>query len=80
MPSNNNDPTQSSTRRGATGTSVWTQSAVRGHGEGNEPFTGLDPNLPVVTLDGNKLQVTELINAVTLQATQLVNKYNGDIK
>jgi len=60
--------------------SAQSQSAARGHGEDNEPFQGLDPNLPVVTLDGNKLQVTELFDAIALQATQLDSKYNGDIK
>mmetsp|Transcript_5283 Transcript_5283/g.7828 ORF Transcript_5283/g.7828 Transcript_5283/m.7828 type:complete len:228 (+) Transcript_5283:2-685(+) len=67
-------------RRGARGTSARSQSAVHGHGEENEPFLGLDPNLPVVTLDGNKLQVTELFNAIILQATQIDSKYNRDIE
>ena len=77
---NNNNPTQSSTRRGARSTPACSQSAARGHGEENQLFSGLDPNLPVVTLDGGKLQVPVLFDAITLQATMLDSKYNGDIE
>jgi len=77
---NNNNPTQSSTRRGARGTPARSQSAARGHGEEDQTFSGLDPNLPVVTLDGDKLQVPVLFDAITLQATMLDSNYNGDIE
>mmetsp|Transcript_20483 Transcript_20483/g.31319 ORF Transcript_20483/g.31319 Transcript_20483/m.31319 type:complete len:128 (-) Transcript_20483:925-1308(-) len=77
---NNNNPTQSSTRRGARGTPARSQSAARGHGEEDQPFVGLDPNLPVVTLNGDKLQVPVLFDAIILQATMIDSKDNGDIK
>ena len=77
---NNNSPTQSSTRRGARGTPARSQSAARGHAETDQAFVGLDPNLPVVTLDGDKLQVPVLFDAIILQATMLDSNYNGDIE
>mmetsp|Transcript_5284 Transcript_5284/g.7830 ORF Transcript_5284/g.7830 Transcript_5284/m.7830 type:complete len:228 (+) Transcript_5284:2-685(+) len=67
-------------RRGARGTSARSQIAARDRGKDNKPFPGLDPKLPVVTLDRNKFQVTKLFDAITLQATQIDRKYNENIE